>query len=145
MSRSALRATTPALVVAFALAAGCDAGPGTAPEAGAEVRPGAGQDPAPPGDDGRVPERYQGAYAADALACERPGDPTRLDIAGDAIAFHESSGRVLRAAADPGGLALTAALTGEGEAWEATYRFGLSADGRVLTDLHGGMARVRCD
>lgn len=143
-----MRAAAPVLALAFALA-GCDINPEAAPTPQWEARAAARDAPstatAPSGEDTPVPERYRGAYAADALACERPGDPTQLDIARDAIAFHESSGKVLRVTAEPGAMTVTAALAGEGQAWEATYRFGLSADGRVLTDLDGGMARVRCD
>lgn len=92
-----------------------------------------------------IPDRYHGRFAADAEACSTPGDPSRLAITPGTIAFHESQGDVLGVAEDSGGVAITAALTGEGEAWEATYRFALAADGARLRDLDGGMERVRCD
>lgn len=91
-----------------------------------------------------VPERYRGDWAADAAACERRGDVSRLHIDDDDIRFHESSGPILNFTEDGRTLTLTARLTGEGETREATYAFTLSADGNTLADANG-YARVRCD
>lgn len=91
-----------------------------------------------------VPERYRGDWAADAAACERRGDVSRLHIGDDDIRFHESSGPILNFTEDGRTLTLTARLTGEGETREATYAFTLSADGNTLADANG-YARVRCD
>lgn len=91
-----------------------------------------------------VPERYRGDWAADAAACERRGDVSRLHIGDDDIRFHESSGPIVNFTEDGSTLTLTARLTGEGETREATYAFTLSADGNTLADANG-YARVRCD
>ena len=102
------------------------------------------QPPAAPEDDAQVPERYRGDWAADAAACDRPGDVSRLHIDDDGIRFHESEGPILSVAERDGTLAISARLTGEGETREASYAFTLSPDGNTLTDA-GGYARQRCD
>ena len=108
--------------------------------------------PAPTADDTQpaidtvVPAAFLGEWAADAAACARPGDESRLRIDADRIAFHESSGAIVSVAGDAADLTLVAQLTGEGETREATYRFRLS-DGDTLTDTSSGtgMVRQRCD
>lgn len=142
MNGGALRALPIALLAA--LAAGCEGGRDAPepPPASTGAPPAAD---APAAGAASIPARFHGSYATDVLACERPGDPSRLAITAGALAFHESRGEVLRTAQEPAGLAVVAAFTGEGEAWEATYRLALSPDGRVLTDLDGGLERVRCD
>lgn len=102
------------------------------------------QPPVAPEDDAEVPERYRGDWAADAAACERPGEVSRLHIDDDGIRFHESEGPIVSAEERDGTLAITARLTGEGETREASYAFTLSPDGNTLTDA-GGYARQRCD
>jgi len=102
------------------------------------------QPPAAPEDDAQVPERYRGDWAADAAACDRPGDVSRLHIDDDGIRFHESEGPILSVDERDGTLAISARLTGEGETREASYAFTLSADGNTLTD-GSGYARERCD
>lgn len=100
--------------------------------------------PAEPEDEMEVPERYRGDWAADAAACDRPGEVSRLHIGDDAIRFHESEGPIVSVEERDGTLAITARLTGEGETREASYAFTLSPDGNTLTDA-GGYARQRCD
>jgi hypothetical protein len=109
--------------------------------------------PAPTPDDTQpaidtvVPAAFLGEWAADAAACARPGDESRLRIDADRIAFHESSGAIVSVAGDAADLTLVAQLTGEGETREATYRFRLSGDGNTLTDTSSGrpgMVRQRC-
>ena len=41
-------------------------------------------------------------------------------------------------------LTLVLRMSGEGETRDATYRFGLSNDGRWLTDLDHDLVRERC-
>lgn len=127
-----IRARLPVVLLA-ACASGCDPGGGGAPAAAPAVVPPAAAIPGP----------YLGRYAADPVACGTPGDPSRLEITADTIRFHESNGPVLAVAAAGDGIAIATRLTGEGETRGATYRFALR-DG-VLTDLDGGMERVRCD
>lgn len=153
-----------ALALAVALVAGCDAEPDTAdvgdapttlppPVAGPDADPDPDGTPGPlptPDDDdadgdATVPSRFQGSYAADQAACDASGNPTQLTIDGDAISFHESAGPITEVASGPSDITITAELTGEGETREATYSFRLSDDGDTLTDVGGGMERVRCD
>ncbi len=120
--------------------------PGPTPGPGDVTSPPPGTDPGTtPDPEATVPTRFQGRYAADAAACGAPGHVSHLAIGNDAITFHESSGPIVAVASGPSDLTITAGLTGEGETREATYRFRLSDDGEVLTDLGGGMERVRCD
>ena len=97
---------------------------------------------APSGD--AVPERFRGEWAADAEACDRPGEVTQLVIEDDSIRFHESEGPIASLVERGNELTLLARLTGEGETRDASYTFVLSADGNTLTDLNG-FARRRCD
>ncbi|HEU4814042.1 MAG TPA: hypothetical protein VFS99_07420 [Xanthomonadaceae bacterium] len=166
-------ATTLALSAALALAVGCDADrdagaadsdaepdaalpatdgpvdlpppvvePGPTPGPGGDADPPTDVDPAP---DASAPTRFQGTYAADPAACDTTGHVSHLIIGSDTITFHESSGPITEVASGPSDVTITAELTGEGETRQATYRFRLSDDGRTLTDLGGGMERVRCD
>ena len=149
MSGGGRRFAVVALAIALAagLAAGCEGGRDAPDAPGARAASAA----APPAVDApaagaaSIPARFRGSYATDVLACERPGDPSQLEITAGTLAFHESRGEVLQVAEDAGALAVVAAFTGEGEAWEATFRLALSPEGRVLTDLDGGLERVRCD
>src|SRR5690606_26065415 len=160
---NAMRNALAVLAVAALLCA-CNAPDDGAPDRAADATVGSpgpdaasDQPPAPPParypedeDDGHdigdidVPERYRGDWAADAAACERRGDVSRLHIDDDDIRFHESSGPILVFTEDGSSLTLTARLTGEGETREATYAFTLSADGISLADANC-FARVRCD
>lgn len=109
--------------------------------------------PAPTPDDTQpaidtvVPAAFLGEWAADAAACARPGDESRLRIDADRIAFHESSGAIQSVASGDSDLTVVAQLIGEGETREAAYRFRLSGDGNTLTDIGTGMGMVRrrCD
>lgn len=113
-------------------AADASAGRGTVADMRAEAFDGA-----------RIPARFHGMYATQG-ACARPGEASRLLIAADAVQFHESRGRVLRARGEGDALVVTLALAGEGETWERDYRFGL-ADGRQrLVDADSGLVRLRC-
>ncbi len=147
----------PATLITLLLAAGC--APGTGDTAGnaadgdaTVAQPteapiadtGAGTPPAD-GLPGTVPERFRGTWAGDAAACASPGDESHLAIRANEVAFHESSGPVTAVDTEGNLLAVTIRLTGEGETWEATHGFELSADGQTLLASEGGMARQRCD
>lgn len=119
--------------------AGPDADPGTGDGHG-------GDDPGGDADgDATVPSRFRGSYAANPAACDAAGNPTRLTVEADSIRFHESSGPITDVDSGPAEVTITAELTGEGETREATHTFRLSDDGGTLTDLAGGMERVRCN
>lgn len=123
-----------------------DLGPGEPPGIDPGTDPGTDPDVDPdPDAEATVPVRFRGRFAADAAACDAAGDPTRLTIEGDTIAFHESAGPVTAVSSGPSDITITAELTGEGETRDATYRFRLSDDGGTLTDLDNDMTRVRCD
>lgn len=156
--RIARNAAAISLAISLALAAGCAADDDASVDDAASPGPDAGAppidtppptpepEPEPePAPDAPVPVRFQGSYAADAAACGATGHESHLVIGGDAITFHESSGPITEVASGPSDITITATLTGEGETREATYRFRLSDDGGTLTDLGGGMERVRCD
>ena len=104
-------------------------------------------DDTPAANDTTVPIRFRGDWAADAAACASLGHESQLRIDADRIAFHESSGEILSVAGDDSALTIVARLTGEGETREATYRFRLSGDGHMLTDIGSGagMVRQRCE
>lgn len=138
--------TTPTILVLSLLLAGCNATPPpSAPDTGKDRGSAARSAPAPVPDAApAVPERYRGDWAADASACKRPGEVSRLHIGSDGIRFHESGGPIVSAEEHGDTLAITARLTGEGETRAASYAFTLSPDGSTLTDA-GGYARRRCD
>lgn len=91
-----------------------------------------------------IPERFRGTWAANAAACATPGHESGFTIGASEATFYESAGPVTAVAVDGNRLQATFHLTGEGETWEATYAFDLSADGNTLTDVDGGMVRQRC-
>lgn len=145
---------TPALLIACAVAlsaAACAPGDDAAVDPAAAPDPNVGPVdlpppvPAPePVQPATVPAPFQGTFAADAAACDAPGDPSQLTIGSETITFHESTGPITAVETVGDDVTLTARLTGEGETRDATYRFGLSEDGNTLTDLDGAMTRVRC-
>lgn len=147
----------PATLLTLLLVAGCtpgtdgslgNAGDGDVAAAPPAVEPAGDADAGTPSPDGMpatVPERFRGTWAADADACASPGDESHLAIRADEIAFHESSGPVTAVDVDGDRLAVAVRLTGEGETWEATHSFELSAGGQVLLASEGGMARQRCN
>lgn len=90
-----------------------------------------------------VPAAYLGEWQRTGTSCATR-DETRLRIEAQRVTFHESSGTVQAADAEDGRLTLTLRMTGEGETRDATYRYGLSNDGRWLTDLENDLVRERC-
>ncbi|MBC5782736.1 hypothetical protein H8N03_07245 [Ramlibacter sp. USB13] len=98
-----------------------------------------------------VPPAFHGTWAADRRACAQPGAESRLALAGDSVRFHESSGTVLAAVADPRDarqLDVVARLRGEGSTRLAWRRYRLAQDGATLADVTegagAGLVRVRC-
>lgn len=118
-----------------------------APTPPADPAPPPGDD-TPPADDSTtsVPARFQGRWASDAAACASTGHESHLMIGADSIEFHESSGTVKSVMSSGSDLTVVASVTGEGETRDATYRFRLSDDGNMLTDMSSGtgMMRHRC-
>jgi len=93
----------------------------------------------------RIPGRFQGEWQGDPGACGTAAEG-RLLIGPDSLRFHESVGSLQAMNADNDRLDVALQLRGEGQTWEATYRFRLSEDGSRLTDLSSGngMVRLRC-
>ncbi len=89
-----------------------------------------------------IPAPFQGAWSAKATDCGKGGDVTRLTIAPGELRFYESSASVTGVTGTRQEIRVAARYIGEGETWEATRTFTLSADGNSLTS--DGMTRVRC-
>lgn len=124
-------------------------GPGTiARPAGATTTPAAVDavpaQPGPAPQSRAIPARFHGHWAASAARCEAAGDESALEIRHDHVAFHESSGPVLRAMDDGDALEVLLHLTGEGETREAWYAFRLEDGGTALVDTRADFRRVRC-
>jgi len=97
---------------------------------------------APAGATDTIPSLFQGAWSAKAADCGKGSDVTRLTIAPGELRFYESSASVTGVTGNRQEIRVSARYTGEGETWEATRTFTLSADGNSLTS--DGMTRVRC-
>lgn len=121
------------------------AGPDAAPPAATPPGPAPQRQPdaAPAASDARVPAAYLGEWQRTGTSCATR-DETRLRIEPQRVTFHESSGAVRSIEHDGDRLTLALRMTGEGETRDATYRFGLSNDGRWLTDLDHDLVRERC-
>ena len=95
-----------------------------------------------------VPVQFQGKWAASQAQCGVPSE-SRLAIYPDRVDFYESRGRVLAVkVVSDREIELELELSGEGQVWRSTTRFGISADGRSLTDLttpDHQFVRVRCE
>lgn len=102
------------------------------------------EDAPAPDTDRTVAARFQGRYAADPAACGEATHETRLTIESSRITFYESSGPITGVRQGQDEVSITTQLTGEGETREASYSFRLSDDGKLLTDVGNGMARLRC-
>lgn len=93
-----------------------------------------------------VPERFRGRWNASVAACRESSGDGGLDVAGDALRFHESVARVrsVRQVA-PNAVAAELAFEGEGRTWTETRTLRLLQDGRLAVEGPGGTAtRVRC-
>jgi hypothetical protein len=93
-----------------------------------------------------IPAPFQGRWAADASACEKPADESQLELQAHRAAFFEGSGPIKSVVVDGDVITLVAELSAEGEVDETTYAFRLSDNGRTLTDISTGpgMVRHRC-
>lgn len=89
-----------------------------------------------------IPAPFHGNWSAKAADCGKGGDVTRLTIAPGELRFYESSASVTGVTGAGQEIRVAARYTGEGETWEATRTFTLSADGNAL--MSDGMKRVRC-
>lgn len=89
-----------------------------------------------------IPASFHGTWSAKAADCGKGGDVTRLTIAPGELRFYESSASVTGVTGTGQEIRVAARYTGEGETWEATRTFTLSADRNALTS--DGMTRVRC-
>lgn len=89
-----------------------------------------------------IPAPFQGEWSARAADCGKGSDVTRLTIAPGELRFYESSATVTSVTGTRAEIKVSARYTGEGETWDATRTFALSADGNSLTS--DGMTRVRC-
>lgn len=137
------------IVLGLLLAAGCSnqeqQTPASPPVDAPSPAPSADTPPAAPAPVATIPTRFRGEYAADADACTSPDHVSRLAIDASHLQFYESSGTVTAVDASGDRVGITAAFTGEGEQYQATYHFTLSGDGTVLTDTDHDMARRRCE
>lgn len=98
--------------------------------------------PAPADGTDTIPSAFQGEWSAKVADCGKGGDVTRLTIAPGELRFYESSASVTGVTGTGQEIRVAARYTGEGETWEATRTFTLSADGNAL--MSDGMKRVRC-
>ena len=106
------------------------------------VEPTPAASPTPAGATDTIPAPFQGDWSAKAADCGKGSDVSRLTIAPGELRFYESSASVTGVTGTRGEITVSARYTGEGETWDATRTFTLSADGNSLTS--DGMTRVRC-
>lgn len=141
-----MRLSIACLATVACLASACSAPPSPPPVASApEAAPAPQPAPVAVAPQGRaIPPRFHGRYAASIERCGTAGDESELEIRHDHVAFHESSGPVLRASDTDDVLEVRLHLTGEGETREADYRFRLESGGDALVDAGSGFRRVRC-
>jgi hypothetical protein len=144
------------VIATFALVAACSQEPApddgiasAEQEAGQRTAPSPSPSPSPPAPSpvpaeatDTIPAGFQGHWSARAADCGKGGDVTRLTIAPAELRFYESSAAVTAVTGTRQEIRVAARYRGEGESWEATRTFALSADGRRLTS--DGMTRVRC-
>lgn len=89
-----------------------------------------------------MPAAYHGEWDRRREDCGVAGSETRVRIEANRILFYESVGAVLDVAGAPPRIVVRAHYEGEGERWENSRTFTLSADGQTLNAE--GMIRVRC-
>ncbi|MBX7458205.1 hypothetical protein K3152_08100 [Qipengyuania sp. 1NDH17] len=88
-------------------------------------------------EENRIPDRFHGSWDASAEDCSSRSD-MRLEIAGDRIRFHESTGEVTSVAIDgPSTIRVAMTVSGEGETAETARAYALSDDGQTLTSSAG--------
>jgi hypothetical protein len=94
-----------------------------------------------------IPDQFRGIWAGSQAKCGVPSESS-LAIYADRFDFSESRGRVLSVkVVSKREIEVELESSSEGQVWRTTRRFGLSEDGRTLTDLtirdHEAV-RVRC-
>ncbi|MBA4763824.1 hypothetical protein [Sphingomonas sp.] len=89
-----------------------------------------------------IPKAFHGNWSANVADCGKGSDVTRLTIAPTELRFYESTADIIGVVASGPEIRVTARYAGEGETWDQTRVFTLSADGDVLTSE--GMTRARC-
>lgn len=97
-----------------------------------------------------IPERFRGVWDSAEGSCD-PASELRLEIGAVSIEFYESLGTVTGVTVEsPDSILVDLAMEGEGERWERTNRYVLSADGATLTASEMGgpptaaIPRKRC-
>jgi hypothetical protein len=94
-----------------------------------------------------IPAAFRGMWDKDEVACGSPAGEYRLEVAADALRFHESIATVRNVAiGDARRISVEADWQGEGESWRNRRELSLSPDGRVLTVTGEGtsLVRMRC-
>lgn len=95
-----------------------------------------------------VPPSFQGEWNTTPAHCGTGVNDSALVIGPDRVAFYESGGPITKVQVHgPREITLTARLTGEGETFEQSHRYRLSADGDTLTEVaadKSGLVRRRC-
>ena len=149
MSRPALALFAVAAILAACTPAG-DPAP-TAPPAPAAMAPPAATGTAAPATQrvsaNTVPAAFLGEWNIEPADCGSSRNDSRLVIQRDHIAWWESSGPVTAVTVHgPRDIAVTAALSGEGETWTSTTRFVLRADDTLAATVASGgtLTRHRC-
>lgn len=82
-----------------------------------------------------IPAAFRGAWAASLAGCKHLDD-SALTLTADTLTFAESHGPVVGVRQpQPDELDVQIKLKGEGQSWVESYRYRLSADGKVLNDI----------
>ncbi len=93
-----------------------------------------------PGPDyrGKLPERFEGAWAINAKDCERGSGETRIRVGPHSVVFYESEARVTKIENVGATTIADMEIKAEGETLEEQHKFSLSADGSMLNYDRGG-------
>jgi len=154
MSRTRLRGVALALVLGGLVGASLGACRGTLPPDARLSEPPAAASASSAKAEGAPPARasiplaFRGEWNLRLQDCGSLANDGRLVVTGRRLEFHESSGEVVSVTGQGNGLIVKATMSGEGEAWEDTYRFHLSPDGQALdqriSPTDEGVRRLRC-
>ncbi|HEU5211090.1 MAG TPA: hypothetical protein VFU06_16960 [Longimicrobiales bacterium] len=93
-----------------------------------------------------IPAAFRGEWNGDRSDCGTGNSVTRLRISADRLRFYESVATVRDVKVESDRvITVTADYEGEGQTWQETRRFSLSADGNSLTATNGSsLVRHRC-
>lgn len=94
-----------------------------------------------------IPERFQGTYDRNAVACGADTGEMRLVVEPQRMQFYESVGRVTRVMPrDDGAIDVDVVSTGEGVTEQRQYRLSMAEGGRLTVVASGAEStRVRCN